>query len=146
MIWHIKIDSHPLHVVGEDGYRSIVMYFTLPARNSKSSRYLELKHIALGQAVGEITLAISSHYFQLTTICSQLISLLFSLVFSTLQYFLGFLLSVSTAITSTTEKSQRLPSSSQATLISCSLKNRMDTLWGGFLLSAMIIPPLFRLM
>ena len=34
------IDSHPLHVVGEDGYRFIVMYFTLPARNSKSSRYL----------------------------------------------------------------------------------------------------------
>jgi len=36
----LKIDSHPLHVVGEDGYRYIVMYFTLPARNSKSSRYL----------------------------------------------------------------------------------------------------------
>ena len=40
LVADLRIDSHPLHVVGEDGYRFIVMYFTLPARNSKSSRYL----------------------------------------------------------------------------------------------------------
>ena len=33
----------------------------------------ELKHIALGQAVGEITLAIGSYHFQLVTTCNQLI-------------------------------------------------------------------------
>ena len=37
------------------------------------SSHHELKHIALGQAVGEITLTIGSYHFQLVTTCNQLI-------------------------------------------------------------------------
>lgn len=40
------------------------------------SSFHQLQHIALRKAVCEIALAIGCYHFQLTTICSQLISLL----------------------------------------------------------------------